>query len=90
VINVPVNGTDEATVRANAWMFQQVLATGVHGILLCRADTPGAVRAFVEAIRFPANRGGVAALLTIVNLIATALPAWRAGRTDSISALRSD
>jgi 4-hydroxy-2-oxoheptanedioate aldolase len=52
-----VNGTDEATVRANAWMFQQVLATGVHGILLCHADTPGAVRAFVEAVRFPVHGG---------------------------------
>jgi 4-hydroxy-2-oxoheptanedioate aldolase len=57
IVNVPVNGTDEATVRANAWMFQQVLATGVHGVLLCHADTPGAVRAFVEAIRFPAYGG---------------------------------
>jgi 4-hydroxy-2-oxoheptanedioate aldolase len=57
IVNVPVNGTDEATVRANAWMFQQVLATGVHGILLCHADAPGAVRAFVEAVRFPANGG---------------------------------
>ncbi len=57
IVNVPVNGTDEATVRANAWMFQQVLATGVHGILLCHADTPGAVRAFIEAVRFPANGG---------------------------------
>jgi 4-hydroxy-2-oxoheptanedioate aldolase len=57
IVNVPVNGTDEATVRANAWMFHQVLATGVHGILLCHADTPGAVRAFVEAVRFPANGG---------------------------------
>src|ERR1700716_2878907 len=25
IVNLPVNGTDEATVRANAWMFQQVL-----------------------------------------------------------------
>jgi len=57
IVNVPVDGTDEATVRANAWMFQQVLATGVHGILLCHADTPGAVRAFVEAVRFPAHGG---------------------------------
>src|SRR5436190_1951494 len=57
IVNVPVNGTDEATVRANAWMFQQVLATGVHGILLCHADTPGAVRAFVEAVRFPSQGG---------------------------------
>jgi len=57
IVNVPVNGTDEATVRANAWMFHQVLATGVHGILLCHADTPGAVRAFIEAVRSPANGG---------------------------------
>ena len=69
IVNVPVNGTDEATVRANAWMFQQVLATGVHGILLCHADTPGAVRAFVEAVRCRstsrastrANEGGAGA-----------------------------
>src|ERR1051326_9165039 len=57
IVNVPVNGTDEATVRANAWMFHQVLATGVHGILLCHADTPSAVRAFVEAVRFPSYGG---------------------------------
>src|SRR5256885_3004053 len=42
IVNVPVNGTDEASVRANAWMFQQVLATGVHGVLLTHPDTPGA------------------------------------------------
>ena len=59
IVNVPVNGTDEATVRANAWMFQQVLATGVHGILLTHADTPGAVRAFVEAARLPIHKEGV-------------------------------
>jgi 4-hydroxy-2-oxoheptanedioate aldolase len=57
IVNVPVNGTDEATVRANAWMFHQVLATGVHGVLLCHADEPGAVRAFVEAVRFPSHGG---------------------------------
>src|SRR5437762_5664671 len=32
IVNVPVYGTDENTVRANACMFQQVLATGVQGI----------------------------------------------------------
>src|SRR5580692_4981200 len=59
IVNVPVNGTDEAAVRANAWMFNQVLATGVHGVLLTHADAPGAVRAFVEAIRFPVHKQGV-------------------------------
>jgi len=57
IVNVPVNGTDEASVRANAWMFQQVLATGVHGVLLCHADDPGAARAFVDAVRFPSHGG---------------------------------
>ena len=59
IVNVPVNGTDEAAVHANAWMFAQVLATGVHGVLLTHADTPGAVRAFVEAIRLPIHKQGV-------------------------------
>ena len=59
IVNVPVNGTDEAVVRANAWMFQQVLATGVHGVLLTHADTPGAVRAFVEAVRLPIHKQSV-------------------------------
>jgi 4-hydroxy-2-oxoheptanedioate aldolase len=57
IVNVPVNGTDEVAVRANAWMFQQVLATGVHGVLLCHADNPGAARAFVDAVRFPSHGG---------------------------------
>src|ERR1700687_796577 len=59
IVNVPVNGTDEATVRANAWMFAQVLATGVHGVMLTHADTPGAIRAFVEAVRLPIHMQGV-------------------------------
>src|SRR5262247_2242911 len=59
IVNVPVNGVDEAAVRANAWMFAQVLATGVHGVLLTHADTPGAVRAFVEAIRLPIHKQGI-------------------------------
>src|SRR5215472_8395175 len=64
IVNVPVNGTDETTVRANAWMFGQVLATGVHGILLTHADTPGAVRAFVEAVRLPIHHQGVGPTLS--------------------------
>jgi 4-hydroxy-2-oxoheptanedioate aldolase len=59
IVNVPVNGTDEAAVRANAWMFAQVLATGVHGIMLTHADTPGAIRAFVEAVRLPIHKQAV-------------------------------
>ena len=43
----------KTTVRANMWQFEQVLATGVHGILLTHANTAGALRAFVEAVRIP-------------------------------------
>ena len=59
ITTVPTDGTDEAVVRANAWMCKQVLARGVHGVLLCHAETPGAVRAFVESCRFPFVKTGV-------------------------------
>ena len=53
IVTLPATGVDEPTFRANAWMVSQVLATGVHGILLCHAESPGAVQAFVEACRYP-------------------------------------
>ncbi|MDQ3700821.1 MAG: aldolase/citrate lyase family protein [Chloroflexota bacterium] len=59
VVEAVVNGTDEANVRFNSWQFRQILARGVHGILLCQAETAGAVRAFVEACRYPINTTGV-------------------------------
>ena len=59
VVEPPVDGSSEAVVRANAWQFRQVLARGVHGILLCHAETPGAVRAFVESCRYPFQTVGV-------------------------------
>ena len=37
----------------------------------------------------PITIGGVSALLILVTLLATAMPAWRAGRIDPIAALRS-
>jgi 4-hydroxy-2-oxoheptanedioate aldolase len=39
-------------------MVSQVLATGVHGILLCHAESPAAVSAFVEATRYTFRGGG--------------------------------
>ena len=50
IVTLPVGGIDEPTVRANYWVFQQALAAGVHGILLCHARDPEAVRRFVEAV----------------------------------------
>ncbi len=59
ICTLPTDGTDEHVMRANAWMVKQVLARGVHGILLCHAETPGAVRAFVEASRYPVHSVGL-------------------------------
>jgi 4-hydroxy-2-oxoheptanedioate aldolase len=52
IVEAPVNGTDEANIRHNAWQFRLILGQGVHGILLCQAESADAVRAFVESCRF--------------------------------------
>jgi len=59
IVEPPVNGTDEPNVRANAWQFRQLLGRGVHGILMCQAESAGAVRAFVESCRYPHHAQGV-------------------------------
>src|SRR5260370_18465297 len=59
IVEAPVNGIDEANVRFNAWQFRQILGRGVHGVLLCQAETAGAVRAFVESCRYPHHPEGV-------------------------------
>ncbi len=58
-IDLPLEGSSEADVRANAWMCKQALCQGVHGILLCHAESPDAVRAFVQACRFPFQTVGM-------------------------------
>ena len=59
IVEAPVNGTDADNVRFNAWQFRQILGRGVHGVLLCQAESAGAVRAFVEACRYPHHAAGV-------------------------------
>ena len=53
IVEAPVNGTDAANVRFNAWQFRQILGRGVHGVLMCQAESADAVRAFVESCRYP-------------------------------------
>src|SRR5438105_5323105 len=59
VVEAPVNGTDAANVRFNAWQFRQILGRGVHGVLLCQAESAAAARAFVESCRYPHQAAGV-------------------------------
>jgi 4-hydroxy-2-oxoheptanedioate aldolase len=58
IVEAPVNGTDGPNVAFNAWQFRQILARGVHGILLCQAESADAVREFVRACRFPHHKVG--------------------------------
>ena len=59
IVELPVDAVDEASVRFNAWQMRQILGRGVHGLMLCQAESPDAVRAFVECCRYPINVAGV-------------------------------
>ncbi len=59
ICTLPTVGLDAETMRAQSWVAQQVLATGVHGLHLGRARTPEAVRAFVQAVRYPFHKQAV-------------------------------
>lgn len=52
IAELPTDGLNESVMLANAWMIKQVLAQGVHGILLCHAESPSAVRVFNEFSRY--------------------------------------
>jgi 2-keto-3-deoxy-L-rhamnonate aldolase RhmA len=58
IVEAPVNGINEEYILYNAWQFRQILARGVHGILLCQVETAGAARAFVESCRYPQGLDG--------------------------------
>lgn len=59
IVTLPAPAVDEATMRANVWMAQQALAAGVHGIHVVRARSPEAVRALVQAIRYPIHEQAI-------------------------------
>ena len=59
IVEAPVNGIDANHVRYNAWQFRQILGRGVHGILLCQAESADATRAFIECCRYPHHPQGV-------------------------------
>ena len=59
IVTLPFDGTSPDVVRANSWVIKQVLACGVHGLLLVHAESPEAVKAFVEHSRYPFNQIGV-------------------------------
>lgn len=52
IATLPVLGVSQPHMHANFWVVQQALLTGIHGILLCHARDPDAIRTFVSACRF--------------------------------------
>ena len=86
IVELPVEGTEENIVKYNAWQIRQILARGVHGLLLCTAESADAVRAYVEASRYPTNMNGVGQGLSRgtrgVGSENTASPVWGVDRDE--------
>jgi 4-hydroxy-2-oxoheptanedioate aldolase len=53
-------GLDEAYMRANSWVLQQLLDCGVHGIHMCHARNTKAIQVATQmAMRYPFDRPGI-------------------------------
>jgi 4-hydroxy-2-oxoheptanedioate aldolase len=59
VVTLPVLGLDLDSMKAGSWMVQQVLAAGVHGVHLCHARDPEAIRYFVRSARYPHHKQAI-------------------------------
>jgi 4-hydroxy-2-oxoheptanedioate aldolase len=56
IVTLPVLGLDEMTVKNNHWVIEQILTSGVHGLMMCHARNPEAVRMFVATARYQFER----------------------------------
>ncbi|MBN8734514.1 MAG: hypothetical protein J0L64_28530 [Acidobacteria bacterium] len=52
IATLPVLGVSAAHMHANFWVVQQALLCGIHGILLCHARDPEAIKTFVASARY--------------------------------------
>lgn len=59
MVTLPMDAIDEDVIWANSWVIKQILASGVHMLMLCHVESPGAARAFVECCRYPFNTVGM-------------------------------
>ena len=59
IVELPVQGENAEIIKYNSWQIRQILARGVHGILLCEASSAEAVSAFIESCRYKLNDMGV-------------------------------
>lgn len=56
IVSLPLLGLNAEVVEAGAWMYQQALAQGVHGVELARARDPEAIKKLIKAIRYPIHQ----------------------------------
>ena len=56
IVTLPVLGLDEMSVKNNHWVIEQILTSGVHGLMLCHARNAEAVRMFVATARYQFER----------------------------------
>ena len=59
IAELPATGNSRANIMANAWQITQLLARGIHGLVLCHAENAESVQAFVECVRYPIHKSGV-------------------------------
>ena len=58
-VTLPAVGFDGPSMRANAWMIQQALAAGAHGVLICEMHSPEAGEIAISAVRYKFTLPGV-------------------------------
>ena len=56
IAELPFDGHNKDVVINNSWMIKQLLACGIHGIILCHVESSEAVKSFVEAVRYPFHK----------------------------------
>ena len=88
IVELPVDGGREEIVRTNAWQIRQILARGVHGLLLCHAETPGLSKPLSSPAAFlsrPAGWATNSAWAAGAPVARRQLPKSGASRATSIS-----
>ena len=50
---LPFGGVNAAVMSSNYWMVEQVLGSGVHGVLLAHARSPASVEVLVRSAQYP-------------------------------------
>jgi putative ABC transport system permease protein len=87
-LGAPASAVVGLVARQSGWLLAVGLAIGLAGGVGVGFAIRGML--FGTSPADPATLLGVTMLLTVVSLVATALPAWRASRIDPVIALRTE